>query len=144
MLTSFYVSLRLESNSPEVANQAQRPDSILPSCTPMANAALAGDERLREVRFRLVPSRLSEEQFWRCYFWHVTLLKCELLHDWRTANSTRRDAVLDQSNLTAEALSSADSPSGSRRQETIRDYSRQKKYYDGTFKLLQDIGLKII
>ena len=24
------------------------------------------------------------------------------------------------------------------------DYSRQKKYYDGTFKLLQDIGLKII
>jgi hypothetical protein len=100
-----------ESNfTPELANRARRPGSILPSCTPMASAALAGDEALRDLRFRLVPARLTEEAFWRCYFWHVANIKCELLHDWRTANSTRREAVLDKANLTAEALSSASSP----------------------------------
>ena len=37
-------------------------------------AALQADDSLRALRFRLVPGRLSEEDFWRCYFWHVVRL----------------------------------------------------------------------
>ena len=51
--------------------QVVRQASVLPGCLPMANAAIAADPTLGELRFRLVPGRLSEEEFWRCYFWHV-------------------------------------------------------------------------
>ena len=39
--------------------------------------------------------RLTEEEFWRCYFWHVANVKCEMLHDWRTANGARRAAAME-------------------------------------------------
>ena len=58
----------------------------------MANAALESDPTLRELRFAMVPSQLSEDEFWRCYFWHVALVKCELCHDWTGANLLRRRA----------------------------------------------------
>ena len=78
------------------AEGRRRPGNILPGCLPMANAALAEDEPLRDLRFKLVPARMSEEEFWRCYFWHVANVKCELLHDWRTANGARRAAALEE------------------------------------------------
>ena len=62
----------------------------------MANAALAADDTLRALRFKFVPARLTEEEFWRCYFWHVANVKCELLHDWRTANGARREAAMEE------------------------------------------------
>mmetsp|Transcript_71380 Transcript_71380/g.195656 ORF Transcript_71380/g.195656 Transcript_71380/m.195656 type:complete len:91 (+) Transcript_71380:549-821(+) len=56
----------------------------------------------------MVPSRLSEEDFWRCYFWRVALAKVELCNDWGTANSVRRQA---QSAYDAdEALLATDDP----------------------------------
>ena len=48
------------------AENRRRPGNILPGCLPMANAALREDEELRALRFKLVPARLSEEEFWRC------------------------------------------------------------------------------
>ena len=82
-------------SSQTAAQGRRRPGNILPGCLPMANAALAEDATLRDLRFRLVPARLTEEEFWRCYFWHVANVKCEMLHDWRTANGARRAAAME-------------------------------------------------
>ena len=90
------------------AEGRRRPGNILPGCLPMANAALAEDEPLRDLRFKLVPARMSEEEFWRCYFWHVANVKCELLHDWRTANGARRAAALEEEASLAPVADEAD------------------------------------
>jgi len=80
----------------------------------VANAALQGDDALRALRFKLVPGRLSEEEFWRSYFWHVANVKCELLHDWRTANTMRREAAMeDDMALSAVDDGSAGATTGS-------------------------------
>lgn len=110
--------LRLSSSEANFDAQLacrRRPGNILPGCLPMANAALAEDEALRAMRFKLVPARLSEEEFWRCYFWHVANVKCELLHDWRTANGARRAVAMEEEATLAfaegdEAGGSSDDP----------------------------------
>ena len=79
----------------------------------MANAALAEDEALRGLRFQLVPARLSEEDFWRCYFWKVANIKCELLHDWRTANDGRRRAAMEDEATLLAPVDGAEGASGS-------------------------------
>jgi hypothetical protein len=43
-----------------------------------AVAALAADPALDPMRFRLVPSKVKEEQFWRNYFYRVSLLRGQL------------------------------------------------------------------
>ena len=75
----------------------------------MANAALAADDTLRALRFKFVPARLTEEEFWRCYFWHVANVKCELLHDWRTANGARREAAIEEERTLAPMVGSSSS-----------------------------------
>ncbi|XP_017884209.1 synapse-associated protein of 47 kDa isoform X2 [Ceratina calcarata] len=42
---------------------------------PMAEATLALDPNLQEMRFRLVPKEISEENFWRNYFYRVSVLR---------------------------------------------------------------------
>ncbi|KAG7199936.1 hypothetical protein KM043_014372 [Ampulex compressa] len=42
---------------------------------PMAQAALALDPNLENMRFELVPKVISEENFWRNYFYRVSLLR---------------------------------------------------------------------
>ena len=44
---------------------SRRCGAILPHCMPMARATLAEDQELAALRFRLVPRKLSEEEFWR-------------------------------------------------------------------------------
>ena len=66
-------------------------DDIIPGCWPMAKNILRLDPVLSELRYRLVPSKLSEESFWRCYFWNVALIKVELCNDFVTANKTRQE-----------------------------------------------------
>lgn len=87
---------QVETNfSVELARTSRRrPGNILPGCLPMANASLKADEALKALRYELVPKRMSDEQFWRCYFWHVANIKCELLNDFATANAMKRDAIL--------------------------------------------------
>eukprot|EP00050_Salpingoeca_kvevrii_P006687 m.290962 g.290962 ORF g.290962 m.290962 type:complete len:383 (+) comp12383_c0_seq1:181-1329(+) len=42
---------------------------------PIAMATLQEDPRLQEMRFELVPKQVTEEHFWRNYFYRVSLLK---------------------------------------------------------------------
>ncbi|XP_076760730.1 synapse-associated protein 47kD isoform X1 [Xylocopa sonorina] len=42
---------------------------------PMAQATLALDPNLESMRFRLVPKEISEENFWRNYFYRVSVLR---------------------------------------------------------------------
>ncbi|XP_063934729.1 synapse-associated protein 1-like isoform X2 [Zophobas morio] len=44
-----------------------------------AKLLLKEDEQLRRVRYRLVPSKISEENFWRNYFYRVDLILQENL-----------------------------------------------------------------
>jgi len=87
--------------------QVMRQASVLPGCLPMANAAIAADPALGELRFRLVPGRLTEEEFWRCYFWHVAQLKLELCNDFVTANRVRRDEAQTDEQAADDATSAA-------------------------------------
>lgn len=91
----------------ERARQCQRTGSILPHVLAMASAAMAADPELGALRFRLVPQRLSEEDFWRCFFWSVAQIKLELCNDFATTNRVRQQAVLASE---AEALLDAPSP----------------------------------
>ena len=85
------------------ATRRAAPDDILPGCLPAAQAALAEDEVLRELRYRLVPGSISEEDFWRSYFWACSVAKCELLLDFRTANRARQqEALADDAALADE------------------------------------------
>ncbi|XP_067946153.1 synapse-associated protein 1-like isoform X2 [Watersipora subatra] len=45
------------------------------TCYPVAMATLGEDERLQEMRFKLVPKMVSEHDFWRNYFYRVSLIK---------------------------------------------------------------------
>jgi len=42
---------------------------------PVAMATLAQDENLEKMRFQLVPKKVTEEKFWRNYFYRVSLVK---------------------------------------------------------------------
>ncbi|XP_072036090.1 synapse-associated protein 1-like isoform X3 [Amphiura filiformis] len=42
---------------------------------PIAMATLQEDERLQKMRFELVPKQVTEENFWRNYFYRVSLIK---------------------------------------------------------------------
>lgn len=42
---------------------------------PVAKAILKEDPNLEKIRFELVPKFVSEENFWRNYFYRVELLK---------------------------------------------------------------------
>lgn len=42
---------------------------------PVAMATLEEDPNLKEMRFKLVPKQINEEQFWRNYFYRVSLIK---------------------------------------------------------------------
>ncbi|XP_044006938.1 synapse-associated protein of 47 kDa isoform X2 [Aphidius gifuensis] len=42
---------------------------------PMAQATLALDQNLEQMRFELVPKEITEENFWRNYFYRVSLVR---------------------------------------------------------------------
>jgi hypothetical protein len=42
---------------------------------PVAMATLQEDDRLRDMRFQLVPKQVTEEHFWRNYFYRVSLIR---------------------------------------------------------------------
>ncbi|GBG26069.1 Ankyrin repeat domain-containing protein 34B [Hondaea fermentalgiana] len=45
-----------------------------------AKCALELDTNLSKARLALVPGKIQEETFWRAYFWHVELVKLDLIH----------------------------------------------------------------
>jgi len=56
-----------------------------------AMAALEEDGELAQLRHRVVPSRISEEMFWKAYFWQVSTIKQALLIDYSKANEEHRE-----------------------------------------------------
>lgn len=42
---------------------------------PIAMATLEEDSNLKDMRFKLVPAKINEENFWRNYFYRVSLIK---------------------------------------------------------------------
>ena len=92
------------------ATRRAAPNDILPGCLPAAQAALAEDPTLRELRYRLVPSTITEEDFWRSYFWRCANVKCELLHDFATVNRARQQEALDDDAALASELADGDEP----------------------------------
>jgi hypothetical protein len=46
-----------------------------PRAAPVAMVMLKEDSRLQKLRFDLVPKKVSEETFWRNYFYRVSLIK---------------------------------------------------------------------
>lgn len=61
---------------------------------PIALATLEADPILRDMRFKLVPKKIKEEEFWRNYFYRVSLIKQSVaLH----SMSTEDDKVVNAS-----------------------------------------------
>ncbi|KAK6170436.1 hypothetical protein SNE40_018833 [Patella caerulea] len=66
---------------------------------PIALATLQEDLNLKEKRFDLVPKQVSEETFWRNYFYRVSLIK----------QSTQLTSLAQQTGSTGESRSSSSS-----------------------------------
>eukprot|EP00494_Astrolonche_serrata_P031750 UN32019 len=45
---------------------------------PFAKAALNADSKLKDQRYKLVPSKIEEEPFWRNYFYRISLVRKQL------------------------------------------------------------------
>mmetsp|Transcript_74224 Transcript_74224/g.108864 ORF Transcript_74224/g.108864 Transcript_74224/m.108864 type:complete len:285 (+) Transcript_74224:48-902(+) len=58
----------------EVADDDFDFDFLEPSSTARAMAALEADTNLKAARHKLVPGKVKENDFWRCYFW-----KCDII-----------------------------------------------------------------
>merc|ERR1711871_1154929 len=70
-----------------------------------AKAVLEEDRRLAELRLRLVPSKMTEETFWKRYFVAVSGIKHSLLVDYGKANQEHRktrEADASQDEILAE------------------------------------------
>ena len=78
---------------------------------PVALATLPEDPNLKEMRFELVPKFVTEENFWRNYFYRVSLIK----------QSTQLTSLAQQSGSTGESSSS------SRRSSTGTENEKETK-----------------
>jgi len=58
---------------------------------PIAKAILKDDPNLEKMRYELVPKVVSEENFWRNYFYRVTLLKESMSED--ESGKKKRDSI---------------------------------------------------
>merc|ERR1739838_7388 len=76
---------------------------------PVALATLKGDAGLRQMRFKLVPTKVKEETFWRNYFYRVSLIKQSAQLS-TLADSTQQH---NSSSKSSAAAASADTSSSS-------------------------------
>ena len=71
--------LDISSSSKNLLREPPPGSTMLPisldSCIGQAMLMLSEDPRLEQVRFSLVPKKISEEKFWRNYFYRVHLVK---------------------------------------------------------------------
>jgi len=61
---------------------------------PIALATLEEDENLKEMRFKLVPGKMSEEQFWKNYFYRVQLIRQSNQLDELNKSQTEQSATM--------------------------------------------------
>ncbi|KMQ96121.1 synapse-associated protein of 47 kda, partial [Lasius niger] len=87
---------------------------------PMAQATLALDPNLEAMRFELVPKVISEENFWRNYFYRVSLLRQGYELN-AMASSQQQEAESNSNQTLASTTDSIDHTQGSRRRaDTLR------------------------
>ncbi|EDQ88235.1 uncharacterized protein MONBRDRAFT_32892 [Monosiga brevicollis MX1] len=91
---------------------AQDFDFVFERAFPKALAILEHDARLQAMRFELVPKKLSEQHFWRNYFYRVSLIKQSYgLAEPTAADSTSASSpsapVADHSSTTTAAAGAA-------------------------------------
>ncbi|KAK2717088.1 synapse-associated protein 1-like isoform X2 [Artemia franciscana] len=67
---------------------------------PIAQAILAEDENLSKMRFELVPKVVKEEEFWRNYFYRVSLIKQS--SELSSANKDGTEKISRDSSLESE------------------------------------------
>lgn len=71
--------LDISSSSKNLLREPPPGSTMLPisldSCIGQAMLMLSEDPRLEQIRFALVPKKISEEKFWRNYFYRVHLVK---------------------------------------------------------------------
>ncbi|XP_065907438.1 synapse-associated protein of 47 kDa-like [Dysidea avara] len=73
---------------------------------PVAMAILAEDPALQKLRFELVPKKLTEEQFWKNYFYRVSLIKQSLQSNLASVRPAEQDTGEDQHESAAHELKS--------------------------------------
>jgi len=70
---------------------------------PIAMAIIEEDPALQDMRFRLVPKQVNEENFWRNYFYRVSLIKQSTQLDELAAKNQVEDSEWDKE-ISAEEL----------------------------------------
>ncbi|KAG8230945.1 hypothetical protein J437_LFUL002978 [Ladona fulva] len=74
----------------------------LESFMPVAQATLAQDPNLQQMRFELVPKVISEDNFWRNYFYRVGLIR----------QSSELTSMAEESSMSAGATESGPDGTG--------------------------------
>ncbi|XP_011139407.1 synapse-associated protein of 47 kDa isoform X3 [Harpegnathos saltator] len=89
---------------------------------PMAQATLALDPNLEAMRFELVPKVISEENFWRNYFYRVSLL--------RQGYELNSMASQAESNPPNQTIASTDSIDHTQEEDWERELEAELKDYE--------------
>ncbi|XP_076445130.1 synapse-associated protein 1-like isoform X2 [Babylonia areolata] len=125
---------------------------------PIALATLQEDPNLQKMRFELVPKKITEENFWRNYFYRVSLIKqstqltalTQQAGDSRSSSSSRRssDSSEQKDSSVQEAGAGGkedevapDSPSG--QDEFVSDiYNQQELTEEDVRREMEQLGVK--
>jgi len=96
------------------------------SVSTTAMALLQEDPQLENMRYELVPKKVREDEFWRNYFYRVSLIKQSFdLKDFETENST----VTNQQNSRTENIQ----PSNNVAEEEVVDHHLNNPDHDDEF-----------
>jgi len=96
------------------------------SVSTTAMALLQEDPQLEKMRYELVPKKVREDEFWRNYFYRVSLIKQSFdLKDFETENST----VTNQQNSRTENIQ----PSNNVAEEEVVDHHLNNPDHDDEF-----------
>lgn len=96
---------------------------------PIAMATLQEDPNLQKMRFDLVPQKISEENFWRNYFYRVSLIKqstqltslAQQAGDRSSSSSRRSSDSSEQKESSATEKGDEDSPDSAIQDEFVSD-----------------------
>ncbi|XP_070189867.1 synapse-associated protein 1-like isoform X2 [Littorina saxatilis] len=113
---------------------------------PIALATLQEDPNLQKMRFELVPKKTTEENFWRNYFYRVSLIKqstqltslTQQAGDNRSSSSSRRSSDSSSTEQKEEeeedtAKDSSVQEAGSKEESEVPDSPTQDEFVSDTF-----------
>lgn len=126
------------------------------SVYPVAMATLQEDPNLEKMRFELVPKKITEENFWRNYFYRVSLIKqstqltalTQQAGDNRSSSSSRRssDSSEQKDSSVQEAAGATkddEIPDSPANDEFVSDiYNQQELSEEDVRKEMEQLGVK--